>query len=181
MPSCPACSFGNHPAARFCSRCGAAIGAPPHLPAANFAPPNPYVHLEGIAGWLIVMAISLCLTPLFVLRNAILTDLPILKHATLGASLVGLVFLFKNAVVFLSLILLNWLFYAKRRAFPKSMIAFELGLLGVHILEHIAKAALSPGLAVPYLSGPVFGSLLSCLIWIPYLLNSRRVKATFTR
>jgi hypothetical protein len=154
--------------------------APASLPAApRIAPFNPNDRMEGISGWLILIAISLVLTPFFALRNAILIDLPILKHGTLGGSLVGLLFLLKDAAVLSALILLNWLFYTERRAFPKSVIAFHLGLLGVHVLEHVAHAALSPQLAVPYLSGPVFGSLLSCVIWIPYLLISRRVRATF--
>ena len=135
--------------------------------------------LEGISGWLILIAISLVLTPLFVVRNAISIDLPVLSHGTLGRSLVGLLFLVKDVLLLSALILLNWLFYTKKRIFPRSMIAFELGVFGVHVLEHIAHAALLPQSAVPFLSRPVFGSLLSCAIWIPYLLISRRVKATF--
>lgn len=181
MPSCPNCELGNHPAARFCSRCGAAMVAPTPLPAANFPPLNPYVPLEGISGWLIVIAVSLALTPFFAMRNAILVDLPVLKHGTTGYFLVGLLFILKDAVILSALVLLNWLFYTKRLVFPKLMIMFHLGLLGIHVLEHIAKAALSPDLAVPYLSRPVLSSLVSCLIWIPYLLISRRVKATFVR
>lgn len=135
--------------------------------------------LEGISGWLILIAISLVVTPLFVVRNAISIDLPVLGHGTLGGSLVGLLFLVKDVAILSALILLNWLFYTKKRIFPKLMIAFHLGVLGVHVLEHVADAALLPHSAVPSLSRPVFGSLLSCAIWIPYLLISRRVKATF--
>jgi len=155
--------------------------APTHLQPTNFPPLNPYDPLEGISGWLIVIAISLALTPFFVLRNATLVDLPVLTHRTTGYFLVGLLFILKDAVILSALVLLNWLFYTKRLVFPKLMIVFHLGLLGIHVLEHIAKAALSPELGVPYLSKPVFSSLVSCVIWIPYLLISRRVKATFVR
>jgi hypothetical protein len=182
MPTCPACALGNHPAARFCSRCGAAMIVAAPLPVANnIASFSPYAHLEGISGWLILIAISLVSIPFFVVRNAILIDLPILKHGTVGGSLIGLLFLLKNATILFALVLLNWLFYTKNRVFPKSMIAFHLGMLGVHVLEHVAYAALSPQSAVPYLSRPVLSSILSCLIWISYLLISRRVKATFIR
>jgi hypothetical protein len=135
--------------------------------------------LEGISGWLILIAISLVITPLFEVRNAFSLDLPVLSHGTLGGALVGLLFLVKDVAILSALILLNWLFYTKKRIFPKLRIVFHLAMLGVHVLEHVAHAALLPQSAVPPLSQPVFGSLLSCAIWIPYLLISRRVKATF--
>jgi len=153
------------------------------------APPAPLLYpgttlqdpFEGISGWLILIGISLVLTMLFAVRNAISIDLPLVNHGTFGGSLVGLLFFLKDVAILSALVLLNWLFYTKKRIFPMSMIAFHLGVLVVHVLEHVAHATLLPHSAVPYLSRPVFGSLLSCAIWIPYLLISRRVKATFVR
>ena len=176
---CSNCTFGLPPGARFCSRCGSVIIAP--APSAASPYPGTQVRdpLEGIAGWLILVAIGLILTPLFVVRNVVSTVLPLLAHGTLGGSLVGLLFLVKDAGILSATILLNWLFYSKKRSFPSLMVSFHLGLLVLHILEHVAHAALSPQSAVPFLSRPVLGSLLSCAIWIPYLLLSRRVKATF--
>jgi len=174
---CSTCAFGLPPGARFCPKCGNVAPAPT-APLLYLGIPlrDP---LEGISGWLILIAISLVLTPLIVVRNAISIHLPVLSHGTLWGSLAGLLFLVKDGVILSALILLNWLFYTKNRIFPKLMIAYHLGVLGVHVLEHVAHAALLPHSAVPFLSRPVFASLLSCAIWIPYLLISRRVKATF--
>ena len=176
---CFTCAFELPPGARFCPQCGSWNTTPaPTAPLLyqGMLLPDP---LQGISGWLILIAISLILTPLVVARNAISTDLPVLSRGTLVGSLVGLLFLMKDMAVLSATIMLNWLFYSKRRIFPKLMIAFHLGMLGVHLLEHVARAALSPQSAVPLLSRPVLASLISCAVWIPYLLISRRVKATF--
>jgi hypothetical protein len=176
---CSSCAFALPPGARFCSRCGSENTLPAPTAPLRYQGVPLRDPLEGISGWLILIAISLVFTPFTIVRNAISIDLPALSHGTLGGSLGGLLFLVKDVAILSALILLNWLFYTKNRLFPKLMIAFHLGLLGIHVLEHVALAASLPQSAVRSLSRPVFGSLLSCAIWIPYLLISRRVKATF--
>jgi len=185
MLVCPACFLEFRTAVRFCSRCGAALVVRPQAPSLSKVYPIPFVaspHLEGISGWLLLVAISLAITPYYVVRNAVRIDVPLLiDHGTLGAALVGSLFLLKNAVTLSFLTVLNWLFYRKKSVFPVAMIAFHVYVLIVHILEHIAHAALSPHSASPLISAPVLFSLISCVLWIPYLLLSRRVKATFVR
>ncbi len=113
---------------------------------------------SGIGGWLIFVAIGACLMPLLFLYQTANASEP-LERAILGAFLI------------FSLVIL-YAFFAKRRYFPKFMIA-------MHAL--FTLALLLGSLAEPTQENirDLTQAAVSSAIWIPYLLNSKRVKATF--
>jgi len=137
--------------------------------------------VEGIDGWLILIAISLVVAPLVVARNLLRADLPILlAHGTLAAHVVGGVFIVKNLVTIAGLVLINVLFYLKRRTLPLAMIVYYAWQAVTHIGEYALYALVlqerNAAMSVRFLF-----PLIGAAIWIPYFLRSKRVKATFVR
>ena len=150
--------------------------------------------LTGIGGWLILVAVGLCASPLKitiefiqtlpsfspsnweVLTNSAYSSYHVLWKPTL------LFELFSNIFLTVFSFLLLFLFFKKRRSFPDLFIVFMvLGLIiqfGDHVLASqipAVKSEIDPQ-AIAELTRMFFFSI----IWISYLKVSRRVKATFT-
>jgi hypothetical protein len=148
---------------------------------------------EGIGGWLILVVIGLAmgifsyaktawlvLDPIFNLTKwNMLTAPGSLRYEPYWAP--TLVFESSGAVVLLVFsILATVLMSQKRFTFPKVMIAVLAGNLVYHLIDyalasHISSLAQSNQLV----SQNAFRFSVSCAIWIPYFLVSKRVKATF--
>ena len=150
---------------------------------------------SGIGGWLYLVALGLCLAPLRLTAEivkglrplepaawpAVTTPGTPAYHPLLGPLLMGE--LIVNAALLIWAVALLYLFFAKRRAFPAAMIAFLIARLVVHVAD------LGAGLMVPMVAarigpaawGGLAGGALVVLLWVPYLLKSRRVEATFVR
>jgi len=138
---------------------------------------------------LVLFAIGLVLGPLSVARAIYTANLPFLSDSKNQAFLsshpaaAALVFseILMNTTFIVFLLFLNYQFFTRKRAFPISMIFYRIvhfgGLLVSHLLfqELFKSADLSRG------SAAIGRSLIGAFIWIPYLLLSRRVKATFVR
>jgi len=182
MPICPACASELHPGSRFCSRCGTVLipGAsnPAALPPAG---PLQFRNLNGIDGWLILIAISLAFTPFVIARRILRTDLPImLAYGTLAAHSVGVAFVVRNLMTIAGLVLINILFYLKRRTFPLAMIVYWVWQILTHLGEFALYATVLQERNATTIMR-ILSPLIGAAIWIPYLLLSRRVKATFVR
>lgn len=138
--------------------------------------------LEGIGGWLVLVAVGLAIGP-FILMNGIFRDLHILYGAQFQAGLTRLpglasLILFEaasNSIFLCSLVALNILFYRKKKAFPGWMIAYLAINCAVILIDHFAATRYAPHAQI---SG-VVRSIVVSLVWIPYYLRSERVKATF--
>lgn len=138
--------------------------------------------LEGIGGWLVLVAAGLAMGP-FILLNGIYTDLRVFYGAQFQAGLarypgLAALVLFEavsNSIFLLSLILLNVLFYRKKRAFPGWMIAYLAFNCAVIVIDHIAALLYAPHAQM----FAVLRSVVGSLVWIPYYLRSERVKMTF--
>jgi len=150
---------------------------------------------SGIGGWLYLVAIGLCLTPirlgLEIVRglrplnpgtwHAVTTPGMPAYHPFFGPLIVGE--LVTNAALLVWAVVLLYLFFAKRRAFPSAMIAFLIVRLLVQfadmfVARMIPAAAASVG---PAVYGALAGGVLVVLIWAPYFQKSRRVATTFIR
>jgi hypothetical protein len=95
------------------------------------------------------------------------------------------------------LIYLNFLFFRKKKAFPRYMTAFLAGSCALVLIEYLAVSAghvsAALGTSAPeqfreiqatVLQGVRIGlgrTFLVAAVWIPYFLTSRRVKATFVQ
>jgi len=140
--------------------------------------------LEGIGGWLILVAAGLGIGPLVSL-SGVVRDLLLLYGAeyqsVLAArpGLAGLVLYeaVTNSIFLVALIALNVLFYKKKKSFPALMITFLASQLAFVLIDHLGARALQPSTGV----AGILRNLVSAVIWIPYYLRSERVKATFVR
>ncbi len=208
MPaSCPQCASEIEPGAVVCVQCGAptlvdsqkariAEGGAPGGDSVSVAPASfqPTLldsdrHLEGISGWLILVAIGLVFSPLLILGRTLATNVPLFAnvhyHEFLEAhpALEGLI-LFEIAtnLIFVAFLLaLNFLFFTKKRAFPTYMILYLALQLVIIVGDAMAAHAILPSAHTAESTMAVARSLVAACIWIPYLLVSRRVKVTFVQ
>jgi hypothetical protein len=147
----------------------------------------------GLGGWLILVAVGLCLTPIRIAAEIFATVRPLnsaLWHAltTPGARAYHPLFgpwIVGQLVVYSALLLwalaLLYLFFAKKRLFPRLMIAFLIARALVQVAD-ISVALRIPivasSLQVNAFGGPTIAIIVAA-IWVPYFLRSRRVAATF--
>lgn len=154
---------------------------------------NNQQELKGLGGWLIVMGIGVILSPIVLLYEGF-SLLEFFKQD--GVSQLNnpasdiyypalLWFILGECVVNLVLLLLSlyaaYLFFSKHYRFPK----FYIGLMIGYLLVLFADCVISE-LLIPQESAfdsetitELAKSALRCVIWVPYLLISVRVKNTF--
>ena len=204
---CPQCASQIEPGAAVCVHCEASmttpqsddLHSPPTWPVGSPAPDNSALfqpalldsdrHLEGISGWLILVAIGLVLSPLIILGRTLSVNLPLLTNASyhdfLAAhpALEGMIaFEIATNLIFVAiLVALNFLFFTRKKAFPTYMILYLALQLVILVGDAIAARALIPSARSGESYQAILRSLLAACVWIPYLLVSRRVKVTFVQ
>ncbi|WP_408008585.1 DUF2569 domain-containing protein [Pseudalkalibacillus sp. A8] len=159
--------------------------------------------LEGIAGWLILIVAGLLLVPiirLYALYQSYVTvyDTPAwslltepgngMYHAWFAPTFfIGAAV--DYVIIILSLIAL-WLLFQRSPSFPKFMIYFLVGVTIYSLADGFVTNWIFSSLPISeemlaYIKNQSYrqqiGSLISCLIWVPYLLKSKRVKVTFLK
>lgn len=138
--------------------------------------------LRGIGGWLIVVAVGLGLGPFALLLaagGALLLLMSPMSQELLAAHPSVARLLILNAAIYclliVALIVLNLLFYGRKKIFPRAAIGF---LVANFVLDLTSQQMLRQ--YIPTLpSTGAFMNLVSAAIWIPYFLLSQRVKQTF--
>ena len=110
--------------------------------------------LNGLDGWLALVGIGLILTPIAELISGI-------TIFTIGISLWWIYIIF--------------LFFTKKKIFPKYFIITKILYVVIFIFLVIIKNTSSI-----FIEGLAQNTLSAC-IWIPYMLVSKRVKATFIK
>jgi hypothetical protein len=162
---------------------GTAAGPEVFLPATpSIASPTEKQNLQGIGGWLILLAAELALSPVGTV-GLLATDAALVLSGHLAGPLpsrgilTGLLFLdaIADVAILAGLIVVNVLFYGKKKNFPRWMIGF---LVGRFILAAAVHQVMLSYIAFNN-SLLAFDSLVSAVVWIPYLLLSQRVKQTF--
>ncbi len=140
--------------------------------------------LQGIGGWLILVAIGLIVAPLLVVRG-IYIDLRLLHssrfpqilsdHPSAANILVAEICV--DAFFFVALIALNYFFYCKKKVFRDLICVYWLLQTVFAIMQGIAIDILFSrrGLII----GSQAGTVVAALIWLNYFNRSERVKATF--
>lgn len=162
---------------------------------AEAIPPTAGRNLKGVGGWLILVTIGLVVTPIRILVLVFSTYAPIFTGdawsllTTPGTAAYNplwkpmLLFeLFGNVVFFLWAIALLVLLFGHKRIFPKLMIAFYLGNLLFVGLDFLLASNIPAVASNDDASsvGELIRSIIVCLVWVPYFLQSERVKQTFT-
>lgn len=156
--------------------------------------------LTGIGGWLVLVAIGVTLRPLVLLGQLVMGShdsfnqnvweaMTIPGNESYQAALAPLIITETagNLLLLIGSILVLVLFYRRRRTFPPTFIvllAFSATFLvfdawaGTSLLKN--EETTKPG-ALGEGTTSAIQAVMQAVIWIPYLLVSRRVKATFTR
>jgi len=148
---------------------------------------------RGLGGWLIVVAIGLLLAPMSLLANLaeLLTafddgDLFTLMDTNSPAyhPLWGPIFIFETIgnlalviVVFVSL----FMFFNKSRRFPRWYLGLLFGYAAFIMIDLSLLRIVTPEepLLNPESGRALARTLAVCAVWGPYILISKRVKATF--
>ena len=152
--------------------------------------------LEGIGGWLILVAIGIVITPFRTIIAMIETYPDIFLNGAWellttqgsevynplwGPIIIGEILI--NSVMILAWLYMAYLFFSKKSSFPKWYIG-----LAIFSLLFILADAFTVKLVLP--NEPAFDpdtikevmrSLIMVVIWIPYMLLSERVKVTFIK
>ena len=152
--------------------------------------------LEGLRGWLVLVGINVVLGPWVLIFFIATTFLPL--FATEGWALITtpgtehyhpfwkpLVFgeMIINTLLVLMFFFINYLFFLKKRLFPKFYIAILIFMPAFILADALLAKIVMP-------NDPVFDvntikelsrSLFWGVVWVPYMLVSKRAKATFIR
>jgi hypothetical protein len=179
---CGKCAAALEEGASICARCGTPVPSPV---TESYAPIfSTRCDLEGIGGWLILVAIGLAIGPLRSIHG-IYTTLHVLYGSQFQSSfsihpgLAGLI-LFEavtDTIFLATFVALNVLFYRRKRIFPILMITYLAVQATLMLIDHLVALHF-----YPYISAyNVLSSMLAAAIWIPYYIQSERVKATFVR
>lgn len=149
---------------------------------------------RGIGGWLILVAIGIIVAPILIAAQTYSEVILFIfdeNFTTYSFSVKLFVYLelFANVSLFLFSCYLFFLFFKKSARFPKSYIIFVIinflvvaaDSIGAYYLfrEYFAQSE-----ANQYISESVTESLKQLVriaIWVPYMLLSKRVKATFVQ
>jgi transglutaminase-like putative cysteine protease len=163
-------------------------GIPPVLPDESER------RLSGLGGWLILPCIGLVIGPIVnslqIIKSAAvfapdswhnLTDPSGTAYNSLWAPVL-ISELLVNLTLIVFAILLLALFFQRRWMFPKLFIAFMLFAAIMATLDHLATH-LIPAAAreSAVFDRALAQNYLGCFVWIPYMLVSKRVKATFIK
>jgi hypothetical protein len=147
--------------------------------------------LRGLRGWLIFLGVEFCLAP-FSLLNAIGEKAEAFKEQTWNALTVPgseayhplwAPLVIGELVVYLlflaASLLCLWLFFSRRALFPRVAIAWMLaGVIATVLYLLVVQAIPSVEFNVSAILDVVAAAIVAS-IWIPYLIRSRRVRATF--
>lgn len=152
--------------------------------------------IEGLGGWLILVAIGVIISPVKVFFEVFPAYLDIFNdgsweifttpgtdayHIMWAPILLGEMSI-NLALVFVWLFII-FLFFSKKAAFPKWYISTLLFTLIFMIVDAFAIKLVLPNETVfdPQTVTQIIRTSVSCLIWIPYMMVSKRVSATFIR
>ena len=152
--------------------------------------------LSGLRGWLILVGIGVVVSPIRLLVTFLpiytklfsdgtweaLTSVDSEAYTPLWAPVI-LTEVFYNTAMVLASIYLIYLFFAKHYLFPK----FYIGIVAISLIVIPLDAWL---VALVFPDQPILDPdtvqeflrvFIAGIIWVPYLLLSKRVKATFVR
>jgi len=157
----------------------------------NVTEENP---LKGLSGWLILVGIGIVLSPLIIIASIFPTYLDIFTsgswevlttpgsevyNALWAPILLGEIFI--NGALVIAWVFIAFLFFSKKIVFPRWYIAVLLFTLVFVVVDALATKAVIPNEPVfdPDTIKEFARSLVATLIWVPYMLVSKRVRATF--
>lgn len=150
--------------------------------------------LKGLGGWLILVGIGVVVAPIRLLAFSIPTFKPIFEDGTWEALttvgskaydplwaplLIGEISF--NAIMIVATLCLIFLFFSKHYFFPKLYIGIAVVSLIFIPFDAWLVTRIFPSEPMfdPDTTREFMRALIGTLIWVPYMLVSKRVKATF--
>ena len=150
--------------------------------------------LKGLSGWLILVGIGVVIAPIRLLVTYIPIYTPIFEDGTWeavtsvdsesynplwGPLLIGEIAY--NSIMVAASLYLIYLFFSKHYLFPKLYIAIVAVSLVFIPLDAwlVTKALPTEPMFDPETTKELIRVLIGGLIWVPYMLVSKRVKVTF--
>lgn len=157
---------------------------------------QPDIKPQAIGGWLILVALIVVVSPLrivfvvFPIYAGLVSDGSWAALTTPGSAVYNpslstfiMVEAALNCAIFLSWLYLAFLLFSKRRKFPKVFIMLLAATLAIQFLDAWVIQVIVPDQkAFDQETMVELGrTIIACAIWIPYMLTSQRVKATFVK
>ena len=150
--------------------------------------------LQGLGGWLILVGIGLVITPI----RGVFTYFPLYKdifesgawdvlttpgtsaYDPFWATYISLEIII-NVGLLIAMVYLTYLFFTKRKQFPKFFIGIAVFSLVFIIIDASSIKIVLPNEPIfdPDTLKELIRTLVAGVIWVPYMLRSKRVKATF--
>jgi Protein of unknown function (DUF2569) len=153
-------------------------------------------NLNGLRGWLILVGLGVIISPI----KMILQSFPLYLEMFSGGAFATLTTpgtkaynplwapillteITVNSGLFIASIFVAFLFFSKKKLFPKWYISVLLFSLVFILVDALALKLVLP-------KEPIFDAvtakefirtLIASMIWVPYMLVSKRVKATFIK
>lgn len=149
---------------------------------------------KGLGGWLILVGLGVVFGPIRLmyefgpLYHSLFSDGGFEYLTTPGTDayhpLWGPLLVFEaivNTVLLLALLIMAYLFFSKHYLFPRTYIAIVVFSTGFIVLDAWLGSLIitDEPMLDPTTVKELSRSLFTAAIWIPYMLVSRRVKATF--
>jgi hypothetical protein len=152
-------------------------------------------NIEGLSGWLIFVGIGIVLSPLRIIASMFPVYKEIFENGswqiltTPGTEAYNVFWapvliteIGINILLVATWIYIAYLFFAKKKLFPKIYIGVMIFTLVFILLDAFAIKIVLPNDPIfdKDTLKELFRSIIASSIWIPYMLISKRVKATFT-
>jgi hypothetical protein len=152
--------------------------------------------LEGLGGWLVLVGFGLIVAPIRMVIDLVRTYLPLFQEdafaqlTTPGSQFynppLAQFILAESIYNVISIAVLGYLiclFFRKHRRFPRLYVWYILISLAFTLSDAWYAARTFPNENVPddETVADFSRTLLTALIWVPYMLRSQRVRATFVR
>ncbi len=152
--------------------------------------------LEGLDGWLVLVGLGIVISPLRSIVMLFSTYSEMFSNGSWDALttpeseaynplwapiLYGEMAI--NGALILTYIFVALLFFSKRKAFPKWYIGMLIFSPAFILLDALAIKAALPNEPIfdPKTIKELGYSLIGPIIWIPYMITSKRVRATFIK
>lgn len=153
-------------------------------------------NLEGLGGWLILVGLGIIFSPVKIIAmifpvyseifsngswEALTTPGTEAYHSLWGAIIIGEILI--NVALVIAWLFIAFLFFSKKIAFPRWYIGILLFTLAFIFIDALALKSVMPNEPVfdPETIKEIGRTLIVSLIWVPYMLVSKRVKATFIK
>ena len=153
-------------------------------------------NLEGLGGWLILVGLGIVFSPVKIIAMTFPAFSEIFSNGSWdvlttpgteaynplwGPILIGEISI--NVALVIAWLFIAFLFFSKKKAFPKWYIGILLFTLAFILMDTLAIKSVMPNEPVfdPETIKELGRTLIVTLIWVPYMLVSKRVKATFIK